>query len=210
MELSREEKLDALERVLHSRSLNSSESLKSFLRFVALKAIDDQASYLKEYTIATEVFGRKTNYDSRSDSVVRVQAGRLRTKLQEYYAGEGKHDRVLIDLPKGKYTPVFSYQLRFETSTKATELLELRAVMPVWDYLLRSPEPILISFSNTLFEGTVETGMRLLKSLDSPTRGVGSHAIGDNTARVVTEHYTGIGEAMGIYYLADLFAKTRQ
>ena len=73
------------------------------------KAIDNQESQLKEYVIATEFFGRKENYNPRIDSTVRVQAGRLRTKLTEYYSTEGKADRVLIDLPKGHYTPVFSY-----------------------------------------------------------------------------------------------------
>src|SRR5215216_4987944 len=106
---AREEKLDQLERLLRSRNLQGSENLKAFLRFVVLKTVDNQEVSLKEYTIATEVFGRSNNYDSRSDSTVRVQAGRLRTKLQEYYATEGKHDKVLIDLPKGHYTPTFSY-----------------------------------------------------------------------------------------------------
>src|SRR5262249_46659523 len=66
-------------------------------------------SHLKEYVIATEVFGRDSSYDPRVDSVVRVQAGRLRSKLLEYYATEGKDDKVIIDLPKGHYTPIFSY-----------------------------------------------------------------------------------------------------
>ena len=213
MELSREEKLDALQRVLHSKSLRGSESLKAFLEFVSLKAIDNQESYLKEYTIATEVFGRRSDYDSRSDSVVRVQAGRLRTKLQEYYANEGKRDRVLIDLPKGKYIPVFSYlESRPDLASRPDDQADLEAVLPFWNHLLLSAEPILISFSNTLFEGTAETGMRLLKPLDSPSRRLGARnsAASDNGASVVTEHYTGVGEAMGIYFLADLFAKAHQ
>src|SRR5918992_1908202 len=107
MELGKEEKLEHLEKVLHSRTLQNSESLKAFLRFVVEKAVDDQEAQLKEYTIATEVFGRDSDYDPRIDSVVRVQAGRLRTKLQEYYTTEGKADPVVIDLPKGHYHPVF-------------------------------------------------------------------------------------------------------
>jgi len=109
MELGKEQKLEHLEKVLHSRTLQNSESLKAFLRFVVEKAVDDQGAHLKEYTIATEVFGRDSDYDPRIDSVVRVQAGRLRMKLQEYYAGEGKADQVVIDLPKGHYHPVFNY-----------------------------------------------------------------------------------------------------
>ena len=110
MELGREQKLEQLERLLQSRALQNSESLKAFLRFVVEKTVEDEGAQLKEYTIATEVFGRNSDYDPRIDSVVRVQAGRLRTKLQEYYTTEGKGDPVFIDLPKGHYHPVFVSQ----------------------------------------------------------------------------------------------------
>ncbi|HYO62759.1 MAG TPA: hypothetical protein VER08_03800 [Pyrinomonadaceae bacterium] len=108
MELGKEQKLAQLQKVLQSRSLQNSESLKAFLRFVVEKTLDDEGVLLKEYTIATEVFGRNSDYDPRIDSVVRVQAGRLRTKLQEYYSTEGKSDQIVIDLPKGHYHPVFN------------------------------------------------------------------------------------------------------
>jgi hypothetical protein len=109
MELGKEQKIEQLERILQSRTLQNSESLKAFLRFVVEKTLANEDVQLKEYTIATEVFGRRTDYDPRIDSVVRVQAGRLRTKLQEYYTVEGKHDQIVIDLPKGHYHPVFKH-----------------------------------------------------------------------------------------------------
>ncbi len=108
MELGKEQKIEQLEKVLSSRTLQNSENLKAFLRFVVEKTLADEDVQLKEYTIATEVFGRKSDYDPRIDSVVRVQAGRLRTKLQEYYTAEGKNDQIVIDLPKGHYHPVFN------------------------------------------------------------------------------------------------------
>ena len=108
MEPGKEQKLEHLEKVLQSRTLQNSESLKAFLRFVVEKTLDDEGVLLKEYTIATEVFGRNDDYDPRIDSVVRVQAGRLRTKLHEYYTTEGKGDQIVIDLPKGHYHPVFT------------------------------------------------------------------------------------------------------
>ncbi len=203
MELSREDKLAQLEKILHSRVLQGSESLRAFLRYAVTKVLDEQESYLKEYTIATEVFGRSSRYDSRSDSVVRVQAGRLRQKLQEYYAGEGKEDQILIDLPKGQYAPTFS--LVYNTNGKAG-LTNL-----IWKDFLASPDPILVAFSNTLFEGTAETGMKLLKPLDSAGNSTASPASLQNTPHlspnIITEHYTGIGEVMGIYFLGDLFYK---
>jgi hypothetical protein len=108
MEIGREDKLDELGRVLESRSMHGSENLKSFLKFVVDKSLCDDTDQLKEYTIATEVFGRSNHFSPRNDSVVRVQASRLRSKLHEYYATEGKADRVRIELPKGHYNPVFS------------------------------------------------------------------------------------------------------
>ena len=103
------QKIEQLERVLQSQTLAGSESLRGLLQYVALKAIGDHATHLKEYTIATEVFGRSGTFDARTDSVVRVQAKRLRTKLQEYYETEGKADKVLIDIPKGHYSVTFSF-----------------------------------------------------------------------------------------------------
>jgi hypothetical protein len=103
------EKLEQLEKVLGSETLAGSESLRILLQYLVLKTIGDQAIHLKEYIIATEVFGRSGDFDARTDSVVRVQAKRLRTKLQEYYQTEGKSDKVLIDVPKGHYNVAFSY-----------------------------------------------------------------------------------------------------
>ena len=108
MNITNEEKFAELEKVLQGKTLQGSENLRAFLRFVTIQAIENQERQLKEYIIATEVFGRGSQYDPRIDSVVRVQAGRLRVKLQEYYATEGKNDNLVIELPKGHYTPIFS------------------------------------------------------------------------------------------------------
>ena len=62
---------------------------------------------LKEYQIATEVLGRPAGFDPQSDSTVRVQAGRLRVKLAEYYAQEGTDDPILVEVPKGSYSLAF-------------------------------------------------------------------------------------------------------
>lgn len=122
--LQREAKLEQLERILQSRTLQGSENLKSFLKYVTLKSIEESTDQLKEYTIATEVFGRNNNFSPRSDSVVRVQASRLRHKLQEYYTTEGKSDRILIELPKGHYNPVFSLIEGVSDSESAPEPLQ--------------------------------------------------------------------------------------
>ncbi len=92
-----------VEKLLHSDTLRGSESLRRLLQYLATKAQENPDVPLKEYQIATEVFGRPADYDPQVDSAVRVQAGRLRSKLSEYYASEGSHDPVLIELPKGSY-----------------------------------------------------------------------------------------------------------
>jgi hypothetical protein len=110
MASERDERVAQLERILHSRTLQRAALLKSFLRFVVLKAVDQQSDQVKESTIAIEVFGRDSGgYDPRTDPIVRVQARKLRAKLEAYYAYEGRNDRIVISLPKGHYFPAFSY-----------------------------------------------------------------------------------------------------
>ena len=77
------------------------------LRYLAEHAIDHPGSSLKEYQIATEVFGRAPNFDPQSDSTIRVQAGRLRLKIAEYYASEGADDPIQLEMPKGTYVVSF-------------------------------------------------------------------------------------------------------
>src|ERR1700719_2175446 len=96
-----------LERVLASAGFARNERLARFLRFVVEQHLDGKDSELKESVIAIEVFGRKTDHDPTQDSIVRTEAGRLRARLSEYYVGEGKSDALVIELPKGGYTPVF-------------------------------------------------------------------------------------------------------
>ena len=81
-----------IEKLANSPVLHGSESLCKFLRYVAKHALDHPGAPLKEYQIATEVFGRDDDFDPQVDSMVRVQAGRLRAKLAEYYGGEGADD----------------------------------------------------------------------------------------------------------------------
>ena len=98
----------ALDRVLASPQFSGSERMTRFLRFVVEKQLAGRGSELKEYVIGTEVFDRDSKYDSRLDPIVRVEARRLRTKLEAYYSSDGKDDPVRIVLPKGSYAPDFT------------------------------------------------------------------------------------------------------
>jgi hypothetical protein len=77
------------------------------LRYLAEHSLDHPGIALKEYQIATEVLGRPAGFDPQSDSTVRVQAGRLRVKLSEYYAHEGVNDPIVVEIPKGSYALTF-------------------------------------------------------------------------------------------------------
>jgi len=96
-----------IEKLLSSHALHGSESLCKLLRYLVDHALDHPGAAPKEYQIATEVFGRPSNFDPHVDSTVRVQAGRLRGKLAEYYASEGVDDQILVDLPRGTYALMF-------------------------------------------------------------------------------------------------------
>jgi len=98
---------EALERILASREFRSAERMCTFLRFIVHHKLDDEKDPLKEYVIADRVFGRGESFDPRTDTIVRVEARRLRAKLEKYYQNEGSADPVIIELSERGYTPTF-------------------------------------------------------------------------------------------------------
>jgi len=106
-ELSIKEHEQQLERLVNSETLRNSLTLLQLLSYLGRKSIEGKAEALKEYTIGVEAFGRKSSFDPKTDTIVRVQIHRLRQKLKEYYEGEGIHDPVLVDIPRGHYHPTF-------------------------------------------------------------------------------------------------------
>jgi adenylate cyclase len=99
-----------LERLLASAEFVASDRLKEFLRFVVEHRLAGRAEALKAYTIALEVFGRDSTFDPQTDPVVRMEASKLRRRLERYYLGAGQDDPVRIDIPKGGYAPTFRYR----------------------------------------------------------------------------------------------------
>jgi hypothetical protein len=106
----REQNLSQIDRLTNSHVLHGSESLCKLLRYLARHVLDHPGTSIKEYQIATEVFGRSADFDPQLDSMVRVQAGRLRVKLSEYYAGDGAEDPIIVELPKGTYVLAFHHR----------------------------------------------------------------------------------------------------
>ena len=96
-----------MEAVLQSGLFTRAPNLESFFRYVCEHHLRGQAEQLKEYNIAVEALGRAPEFDQKKDSIVRVEAHRLRKRLSEYYAGPGAGHAIHIVIPKGSYAPQF-------------------------------------------------------------------------------------------------------
>jgi eukaryotic-like serine/threonine-protein kinase len=103
-----------LQKVLASVELVHCPQLQRFLNFVVEEELAGRGGQLKEYVLAVGVFGRPADFDPRLDSLVRVEARRLRAALEKYYADEGHHDPIVIDLQKGAYLPSFRRSVESE------------------------------------------------------------------------------------------------
>lgn len=96
-----------LNRILGSAEFANSARLKDFLSYIVEEALAGRAGRIKGVTIAQTVFGAGESFDPETNSIVRVEAGRLRQRLGEYYAEAGRHDPIRISVPKGAYAPEF-------------------------------------------------------------------------------------------------------
>ena len=240
--------LAQVERVSGSHALRESESLRKLLNYLTHQALDHPGEPIKEYQIATEVLGRQSDFDPQFNSMVRVQAGRLRSKLTEYYSDEGSDDPIVVDFPKGTYALHFRERKSALPKSPGTEehgsnghalssvaptrtaslwnaltiglLIALFACLsclgylltrkPIdapsssaeklpesveifWQGFLTEPEEPWVIFSNAEFVGRPETGMRY-------------YVEGKDSKEAVRDHYTGVGEVLGIHNLDLVFA----
>lgn len=96
-----------LDRILAAKSLAGAGRLSRLLRYVVEKTLAGETGQLKEYAVGVEVFDRDENYDPRLDCIVRVEAGRLRSRLDEYYNANGVASLIRISLPRGGYAAQF-------------------------------------------------------------------------------------------------------
>jgi hypothetical protein len=102
-----DQSLRQMQRILQSAAFRNAHTLQQLFQFLVAQAYGPGAESLKEYTIGIEAFSRPQNFDPKTDTIVRVQTHRLRQKLKEYYAKDGRHDPILIEIPKGHYLPTF-------------------------------------------------------------------------------------------------------
>jgi len=99
--------LAQLDRILASPDFGRAGRMKRFLQFIVEETLAEHSQALKEYTIAVEVFERDESFDPTTNSLVRVEAGRLRRTLKQYYLTHGSADEVTIEVPRGGYIPRF-------------------------------------------------------------------------------------------------------
>lgn len=104
----REAILTALERLLAWSEITRSPQLGRFLDYIVRRTLDGDEQSIKAYSIAVDVFGRAADFDPQADPIVRVQARRLRSLLDQYYRGDGVGEVMQIHLPVGRYIPDFA------------------------------------------------------------------------------------------------------
>jgi TolB-like protein len=146
---------DYVEKIVTSKAFSGSECLRRLLKTLVGKLLRAEEHEIREYFVALEVFGRE-NFDPRIDTIVRVQARRLRLKLQEYYRNEGQYDALRIDIPKGSYVPVI---LHLPASGQKCRI----AVMPFLD--LSSPDVADQPFADGVTESLINS-LTLAGNLD--------------------------------------------
>ncbi|HET6168809.1 MAG TPA: hypothetical protein VFE01_01460, partial [Terracidiphilus sp.] len=109
---------EELAAVLRSREFVRAPRLAQLLEYLCEKVFNGETAQIKEYSVGVELFGRGDAFDQNADSIVRVEANRLRKRLADYYAGEGAGHPLHIHIPVGQYVPAF------QESTPAPQPLE--------------------------------------------------------------------------------------
>ncbi len=104
------------QRIVASPQFSKSERLSSFLLFVCRLSLLGQNQKINEQNIGQAVFGRKADYDTAADGIVRTHASRLRQRLEQYFDEYGQDETLLVEMPPGSYVPVFKPRARSEAA----------------------------------------------------------------------------------------------
>ena len=128
---------EQLQLVLANPAFRATEAQRAFLSFVVEKALAGQSDEIKGYTVATQVFGRRQDFDQSTDPIVSIQANKLRRALEHYYLVAGQQDPLRIDIPKGTYVPTFQKQCALQSGTgKPGDRVEADALESAWPTVL--------------------------------------------------------------------------
>jgi len=155
--ISEEKTREQLERILKSKIFRTVERLKRFVSFIVSETLDGRGDQLKEFVVGIQVFDKDPSFDPRNDPIVRVQARRLRARLERYYGEEGQNDEIVIELPKGGYGTTFRHRDRPSHKRSVTSTLVSRNTILVMPFADHSPEAELDYFCKGLAEEIVDT-----------------------------------------------------
>lgn len=115
-----------VERVASGPAFGRSSRLRELFLFLCNRIPTDPGDAVREHEIGIEVFGRHPDYDTAQDAIVRVQVSQLRKRLEQYFASEGRDEPVVIEIPKGTYTPVFRSREPDSSPDRPPEVLRPR------------------------------------------------------------------------------------
>jgi serine/threonine-protein kinase len=135
---------EQLARIVNSPGFLSSNRLFRFLTQIVNRTTAGDVDSLNEFSIALEVLDRNSDYDPNIDAIVRVEARRLRAKLNAYYEGQGRNDPVLIELRPGSYVPIFRWsdaKPANQPQTIGSEIQPTAASVAVLPFANMSPDP---------------------------------------------------------------------
>jgi TolB-like protein/Tfp pilus assembly protein PilF len=201
-----------LQRILGSPPFLNARRPSEFLRFIVESTLSGQGNQIKEYLIGVEVFRRPPGYDPKADPVVRIEAGRLRKKLAEYYSRSGADDRIVIELPKGGYVPVFRpAPLRTRAEENTPQIVSSVAGKRTW--AVRASAAALLLFTTGILAASYvqlhrqrtarPTSIAVLPFLDLPSGEASNAHVTQYLSDGVTEDLTtGLAQLKGLRVVA--------
>jgi TolB-like protein len=170
-----------LHRILSSKSFRQVSRLHGFLQFIVEQTLAGRGDKLKEFPIGVEAFDKEGSFDPRMDPIVRVQARRLRDRLDRYYREEGQNDEIFIDLPKGRYEPIFHQRRTLRKKRTVSSVLFRQNTIVILPYEDNSPDHNLGYFCNGLKHEIIHallelTGVRVVAIPEAEQSG---HDVGE-------------------------------
>jgi len=218
---------EEVHRILQSPQFRRAPKLQAFLEVICRYYLQDRVPEINEFVIATEAFGKSSGFDPSQDSLVRVQAREVRRRLHEYYQGEGKNSLLVLDIPPGSYVPVFtpvvltpvrSRPSVFKTAwfMLAATALACVALLVAADHerrlLLRTSAaaterlaPSAAAPVSALWNRFLDSEVATILVLSNPDVGPCTNPTG-----VCPDEYTGMGEAVAIHLITNLFKSAKQ
>src|ERR1700742_3656205 len=112
--------------LLRSGVFEKAPRLETFFLYICRVHFEGRADEIKEYSIALEALGRPATFDPKKDSIVRVEAHRLRRRLEQFYREEGATHSVQVIIPNGQYRPLFIVR-----EASASQFIEPEILKPV-------------------------------------------------------------------------------